>query len=386
LPTKGASVGMLHDAVEHQFQRLRCRAVGRHADAREQGAGAGVTQRRRRHHVAAQVLAVRAFGPAAPGRGAARRVGPAGQRIGVVADHVVVVGRLAGAAGELPVGLQQAGAEREQLQQFARIVLVRQQLVVVHVVEVLAHHRRQRDLAQHVAVVAEGVVEQVVEVQPQTVGARQFVAADHHDLLQREGHALAQLVGLARRVAIEVPGQRLGRVPVAPAGGACVLRQVAEAGLAGVLVDRVTQAAGVARHVQRHLAGHPGCRRGAADLANQGLGRPEGGLLRQPRRIRPRHRGHGRQQVAGHVVGGRRHGQGLLAAGVRGGRRCRGAVGPAGGQPQRQRRHRDRQVAGHGARCASLSRLRCVRAEHLDVLLCADCGASAMSSRVPSRL
>ena len=59
---------------------------------------------------------------------------------------------------------------------------------------------RQAVLAQPfrrlaVAGLAEGVVEQVVVVQPEAVGAADLEVVDDDDLLQREGHALAQLVG-----------------------------------------------------------------------------------------------------------------------------------------------------------------------------------------------
>jgi hypothetical protein len=46
-----------------------------------------------------------------------------------------------------------------------------------------------------------------------------LLAADHEDLLQGKRHPLAQLVGLLDGVAVEIPGQGLGGVPVAPAEG-----------------------------------------------------------------------------------------------------------------------------------------------------------------------
>ena len=54
----------------------------------------------------------------------------------------------------------------EQLQQLAREVLVGRQLVVVDVVQVIAHHRREDHLAQQVAVVAERMLVEVEDTGP----------------------------------------------------------------------------------------------------------------------------------------------------------------------------------------------------------------------------
>ena len=278
-----------------------------------------------RHHVATVVLAIRALGPAAPEGGTAGRVGPAGQCERIRTDHRVVVVRRAASSGERAVGIELAGADREQLKQLAREVLVRLVAVVVDVVQVVTHHRRQRDGLQDVAVVAERASEQCVVVVAQAVGAVQVDAAHHQDLLERPGHALAQLVGLCHGVAVEIPQQGPGRVVVAPAVLALVGREVAVFGLADVLVHRAGAAARVAGAVERQLGGDPVGRAAGADVRHQGLGRAEAGLVGEPDRITcgGRHRrwhGHcegtfGAIDRSGGRLGGRGGGRVAAAAG-----------------------------------------------------------------------
>jgi hypothetical protein len=97
------------------------------------------------------------------------------------------------------VGVEPDQADGEQLQQFAREVLVGaatgRRLVAVGQVQVLAHLRTDGHLAQQRAVVAEGVAAQQLQVGRRLLGVVVLVHRDHDDLAQRVGHPLAQLVG-----------------------------------------------------------------------------------------------------------------------------------------------------------------------------------------------
>ena len=99
-------------------------------------------------------------------------------------------------------------ADAEQLRQFARIVLIGTQVgvgggaTVAEHREVDAHRRMQRDVLEQRAEVAEGVARQhVVEI---SGGEGQIIERthlrDHHDLRERESHALPQLVLAAQGI------------------------------------------------------------------------------------------------------------------------------------------------------------------------------------------
>ena len=275
LADEGRDVRMLHQAVEHRLERLRGAMSFRQRDAGEQRAWRGVMRRVERDHVAGVVGTVRAPRPAGPQRRGARRVGPAREGMGVVAHTLVVVGRHAVAPAQRPVHVQLAGAQRKELQQLAAEVLVRCVPVVVGVVLVAAHDGRERDLLEDAAVVAEGLVEQHVVVVAEAVGAGHVGARDHQALLQRQSDALAQLVGLLDGVAVEVPHQRDGRGPVAPA-----VRAAVGAEAAGDVMHLGAAAAGVARFGRGHLAGDPLGSPLATDLLDERFGGPKARLVR----------------------------------------------------------------------------------------------------------
>jgi hypothetical protein len=149
--------------------------------------------------------------------------------------------------------------------------------LVAHVRQVDTHHRAEGDVFEQVAVVAEGVAVQDVEVLP--IGTAMLVQVavgqrDHEDLVQRIGHAPAQLVGRGGGAAPEALGQPGGGVARAtgPPGIALVelgLDVVGELGLVGngdLVVDPA--------HVRlAHQGGHIS------------LGGAERGLLQQAHRL-----------------------------------------------------------------------------------------------------
>ena len=238
-----------------------------------------------RHHVAAVVATVGTFRTAAPRGGTTGGISPAGQSIGIGSHRVVAVGGAASTTLQRAVGIQFASADGKKLQQLAREVLVRCRLVIVGVVEKVAHHRRQHHLLQHLPVVAEGVVEQVVVIDAKAVSAFDLHAADDDDLLQRERHPLAQLVRLGHCIAKEVPQQRVGREAVAPAVGSLVGGQVAIRGRHGELMDATVASAQVSRRIELHLRGHPGRRALRFDVGHQGFAGAKTGLVGEAGRV-----------------------------------------------------------------------------------------------------
>ncbi len=136
----------------------------------------------------------------------------------VTFDHFLVVG---GDGLSIVVELERSvliqfvKSDGEQLHDFARVVLVRAgvqhrvRLVVMHHVEVIAHGWVKGDVLEQLSKIAEGILGQQIPV-----GRHAFrmiihgvaVAGDDHELTQREGDALAQLV---RRIDHGVPPRLL---------------------------------------------------------------------------------------------------------------------------------------------------------------------------------
>ena len=186
----------------------------------------------------------------------------------------------AGVGHHAAVRSQLMQADGEELHQLAGEVLVGQAaaggvfLLVAHVRQVQAHRRRQRDLLDQVAEIAEGLAVQQVEIagvgacmQPQAV----VMLRDHEDLVQREGGARAQLV---RRLAGMAPEMVSDLVRVVLRAARPVFRTEVVAGL-----DRADE---VGRGRQGQLPVDPGGQSGDGellDLAGQGA---EAGLQQQP--------------------------------------------------------------------------------------------------------
>ena len=99
-----------------------------------------------------------------------------------------------------PVGTQPRDANREELHDLPRVVLVgrhaghRLAAVVQHV-QVPAHRGVQRDRPHQVAVVAEGAVHQQAVVRDEGVGRVDFNPRHHPDLVKRPRDTLTKLIG-----------------------------------------------------------------------------------------------------------------------------------------------------------------------------------------------
>jgi len=116
-------------------------------------------------------------------------------------EDVVAVVRLV--AGERAVVVHLAEADGEELEKLAREVLVGERVAALVLLgpqerQVDGHHRARGDVAEHVAQVAEGVLdEDVVVLQPDLDLLVRFpdaVDGDDVDVRERPGHALAELV------------------------------------------------------------------------------------------------------------------------------------------------------------------------------------------------
>ena len=327
---EGADIGMVEQRVQPHAQAVGRRGVGRDQHraglAREQrllgrGALAGIGL----HALQVDQLvgAHRVVGVGkAEGVGGQLRIreapAPAGEDLGH-RHHVGVVVGLDGLAvavqarAAVLVELDQADAE--QLHHLAGKVFVRQApggrvfLAVADVGEVDAHHRAQGDVLQQVAVVAEGLAVQgvqVIGIGP-GVGVEVRIGLRHHeDLVQRPGHALAQLV-LPQVGGLPEAAHHRGRVVAAAIGavGGTLVVQLLH------IVDEVV------RGRQGLLLGDPGRlahARHTLDLGGRGaeaglLQETRGGVLARDVGIRRATRlpGHAQRGARVQLAGGRHH-------------------------------------------------------------------------------
>ena len=234
-------------------ERADVRVVGEHVERRRQLVlRAGRVGRAARAGAAREHRAVKILRAGVVSRPAARH-----HRVAVVRDAVlegdveppagedaceVVDGRLRvggdGVALRVEHGraveVQLVRADREELVDLAGEVLVRAlRRALVHV-EVVAHRGGERDVAEERAVAAEGVAVERLKIRRHPRGAVDGEVRDDENLVEREGHALAQLRLARQRVREELLLQRVDRVVVAQArrlvGGACraLLRRVVE--------------------------------------------------------------------------------------------------------------------------------------------------------------
>ena len=278
---------MVEDDVERRVHVLDRRLAGRYRPVPEQDLRRGIVLDGERHHAAEVVGWVGELGYN-PG---ARRVRPAGERAGEVLDRVLVVrgDRLtvriepAGA-----VGVQLALADGEELQELARVVLVRLDVLrrvglrVVDHVEELAHGRAERDLVHDVAEVREREVRQNLLVEADAAHRLQLGARDHQDLRQCECDPLPELVGRGHRVLEELPLQRLHGVVLAVAD-VRGRQRVVGAALARIGID-VGEGA-VAAHRLRELLFERERRPFLHHFRDPAFGRPEARLLEEAHRV-----------------------------------------------------------------------------------------------------
>jgi hypothetical protein len=165
-----------------------------------------------RAHIAFRVCIVAEEATVGPiGRAGARIPAPAREDLGQPLDIGMRVGlhRLPVDQPGRAIGVQFDQANREQLHDLARIVLVghttalRVFLLVAQVGQVQPHHRMQADVFQQRTVVAEGVGGEHVVVRSHSarvVGHRAVTERDHEDLRERKGHPLTQLVLAGHRL------------------------------------------------------------------------------------------------------------------------------------------------------------------------------------------
>ncbi len=204
------------------------------------------------------------------------RNAPAGEDQFQSVDDRLVVGRQGQSAGARLHGavlVEQVRADREELEDLTRVVLVRVVLGVGARVEEEAHGRVEREVLQQVAIVAEGAVDQEVQVRRELARPRDRVGRDDVELVEGERHPLAQLVGRVHRVSEErrVVGMRRVVVPVA-------------VDVAGArLVVRHERKARIERRRQRVLRRQPRQVSDAEHAADLGVLRAPGGLLKEPR-------------------------------------------------------------------------------------------------------
>ena len=205
------------------------------------------------------------------GRG---RETPAGEDASEVVDVVLRVGRnRLSLVVELrrAIDIEPHSTDREQLQDLARVVLVRPGARVVVDVEVVPHRRIERDVVEQLAVVAERVAIEDLKVGRHPAWLRDFDAGDDDDLVQRERDALAQLIFAVERVHEEPVLQRVHRVVVALTG-----RSVRAGG--GVARRRIERQRRIARDRRLELLLEECLEADLADVLDQ-LGR------RSPRRL-----------------------------------------------------------------------------------------------------
>ena len=166
------------------------------------------------HHRAGEVL----VGPAAAGPAVRRSEVEAGENAGELGDVAIVVGR-----NWLAVSIQLAAAVRvefpqadgEELQVFPGVVFVRIAgdrrigLLVSGVAQIPAHRGMECHFPQQIAVIPQRVAGQRVVVIRHRLGLLlevRVAPGNDEDLREREGHALAELVLAADRVAGEGRG------------------------------------------------------------------------------------------------------------------------------------------------------------------------------------
>ena len=175
------------------------------------------------------------------------------------------------------IGVHSVESHREELHDFARVVLVGLMagrwigLLVAHHAEVGAHHGAERDLLEQFAVIPKRVVQQQVVVARRAfvVDVERAKLGDDEDLAQRESHPLPELIGGGQRVL--PPGLVAGRLPavVAVPGfefGASMLD-------VGEMMGRG----------QRHLRINPGAEGRGLHLCQVGLLRPKSRLGEETR-------------------------------------------------------------------------------------------------------
>ena len=194
--------------VEHDVDRVR--EIGAH---RQIGRRTAVDERLRREVVILRTLVHRAVVVSriqiAGGRPRRQWIRPARENVGESLDVVLRVARdrLAVAVEERSaIQAELDGAEREQLQELARIVLVRLDarrrigLQVVDHVEVAAHCRRQGHLGQQVPEIAERLVGKNLLIPLHRVRETDLGTRGDEDLRPGERHALSELVRGGERV------------------------------------------------------------------------------------------------------------------------------------------------------------------------------------------
>ncbi len=311
LDDERAHVGMtediVHGIVHVQFRRLPRRQIREwRARVLQQLLGARVVRRRKRFGGVAGVAPLREVAgrpmtvlrAAAPGPWRHRyrpflvgpvecpgfghvlvRHVPAGKRLRKSLDDLLVVGRDRLSLCVLlrrAIVIEHHGADGEQLQHLAGIVLVRHLAAAAQHVEVDAHRRMQGHILQEVAEVAESVPAEHVEIagcgRPGVLDAV-IGDRDHHELQQRIRYALAQLVAAFERLFVERRSVGLPRATLHHVHSRAIIRPQL------VLRDVPLGVDGVGRGRQGELLGHPGVGAHARDACDLGKACAPGRLL-----------------------------------------------------------------------------------------------------------
>ncbi len=223
--TNGAVEALLNAASTTVATLASCVAPGGDRGAEER-LGGGVVARRHRDH-RARIIAGIAVGDR---RAADPGIGPAGQRAGDAADILrCVIGLARAGAVELrrTIHVELVGAHREELEQFAGVILRRRRLVAVGHVEIVAHISEHRHAGENVAEIAEGIVEEDLVERGDARGRIHFGFGRDDHLAEREGDALAELIGRHHGIGVEAHRNWRAREMLARADGVAAGAEIA---------------------------------------------------------------------------------------------------------------------------------------------------------------
>ena len=153
---------------------------------------------------------------------------PPGEHASEVIDGVLGVGRDRQPVFiqlDRAIDVQTNGSDGEELQNLARVVLVRSDSAVSVDVEIIPHRGIERDFVQQLPIVSESVAIERLQIRSHPARLSDVEPRDHDDLMQSERDSLTQLICSVQRVHEEPVLQRIHRVVVPHARGAVRARR-----------------------------------------------------------------------------------------------------------------------------------------------------------------
>ena len=202
---KRRHVRVREDVLHYRVVILLRRLVRGHREAEEQRLGALVVIVVAWLQRAGEVFPVGADG-------ARPDIGPTRKRARDVVNARLVIGgdRIAGAIELRPAVLvHEVEADGEELHHFPRVVFIRTRYDTVAEIEILAHRRIQRHLAQQVLEIAQRVVGDRREPGQHFVAVRILISGHDEDLRERENHPLPHLIRAGRHIVVPTGAQRV---------------------------------------------------------------------------------------------------------------------------------------------------------------------------------